>query len=81
LEADGCSVGKLVVKALLHPEASKKRALKVNSITTTPAEIFAEFEKQTGENWEVAYTSLVELRELVSVAELRRSRGAGKPYY
>ena len=57
-----------MVKALLHPEASKKRALKVNSFTTTPAEIVAEFEKQTGENWQVKYTSLVQLRELEAAA-------------
>ncbi|EEP77100.1 conserved hypothetical protein [Uncinocarpus reesii 1704] len=32
-------VGKLVVSALLHPTASKNRALKANSFTTTPVEI------------------------------------------
>ncbi|TVY30692.1 Isoflavone reductase-like protein [Lachnellula hyalina] len=68
LRANGYSVGKLVVKALLHPEASKKRALKVNSFTTTPAEIVAEFEKQTGEKWNVTYTSLSELKELEAAA-------------
>ena len=56
------------MKALLHPEASKKRALKVNSFTTTPAEIVAEFEKQTGEKWNVTYTSLAELKELEAAA-------------
>ena len=63
-----CSVGKLTVKALLHPEASRNRALKVNSFTTTPTDIVAEFEKQTGEKWTVAYTSLEKLRELESAA-------------
>jgi hypothetical protein len=63
-----CSVGKLTVKALLHPEASKNRALKVNSFTTTPAEIVSEFEKQTGDKWTVTYTSLDKLRELENAA-------------
>jgi hypothetical protein len=58
------SVGKLTVKALLHPEAAKKKALKVNSFTTTPLEVVAEFEKQTSEKWAVSYTSLEKLKEL-----------------
>lgn len=59
------SVGRLVVKALLHPEAAKNKALKVNSFTTTGHEIVAEFEKQTGgEKWSVSYTSFERLREL-----------------
>ncbi|KAK2749663.1 hypothetical protein FQN57_005885 [Myotisia sp. PD_48] len=58
-------VGKLVVAALLHPEISKNRALKVNSFTTTPAEILAEFERQTGgDKWSVTYTPIDELRKL-----------------
>lgn len=58
-------MGKLVVSALLHPETSKDKALKVNSFTTTPAEVLAEFERQTGgEKWAVTYTPLDELREL-----------------
>ncbi|PGH27550.1 hypothetical protein AJ80_00791 [Polytolypa hystricis UAMH7299] len=60
-------VGKLVVAALLHPTQSRNRALKVNSYTTTPSEILAEFERQTGgEKWNnnVTYTPLDELREL-----------------
>jgi hypothetical protein len=58
-------VGKLVVKALLHPEASKNRALKVNSFTASWNELVAEFEKQTGgEKWAVSHTSLERLREL-----------------
>jgi hypothetical protein len=61
-------VGKLTVKALLHPESSKKRALKVNSFTTTPLEIVSEFEKQTGEKWAVSYTGLDKLRKLESEA-------------
>ncbi|RDW56791.1 hypothetical protein BP5796_12858 [Coleophoma crateriformis] len=57
-------VGKLVVQALLHPDVSRNRALKVNSFTTTPKEILEEFEKQLGETWTVKYTSFDELRRL-----------------
>jgi hypothetical protein len=47
---------------LTHWERAKGRALKLNSFTTTPDEILAEFEKQTGEKWEVGYTSLDQLK-------------------
>lgn len=58
-------MGKLVVSALLHPEVSRNRALKVNSFTTTPSEILAEFERQTGgDKWTVTYTPLDELHKL-----------------
>jgi hypothetical protein len=57
-------VGRLLVASLKHPEASRNRALIVNSFTTTPAEILAEFEKQTAAKWEVSYTSLDELKKL-----------------
>lgn len=57
------SVGKLVVAALQHPEASKNATLKVNSFTATPAEILAEYEKQTGSKWDVSYTPLEKLKE------------------
>lgn len=50
--------------ALQYPAASKNKVLIVNSFTTTPDEILAEFEKQTGTKWEVEYTSLPRLREL-----------------
>ena len=57
--------------ALLNagPE-SRNRALRVNSFTTTPAEIQAEFERQTtGKSWEsVSNTSIERLRELEKVA-------------
>jgi len=50
------SVGKLLVAALLHPAASRNRALKVNSFTATPNQVVAEFERQTGgQKWEVDY--------------------------
>lgn len=61
------SVGKFVTAALLHPEVSSNRALLVNSFITNPAEILAEFQRQTGsgkEDWTVTYTSLEELRRI-----------------
>lgn len=61
---NGCSVGKFVVHALTHWDKARGRALKLNSFTTTPDEILAEFEKQTGEKWSVEYTPLDQLREL-----------------
>jgi hypothetical protein len=87
------SVGKLVVAALLHPEAARNRALRVNSFTTTPLEIVEEFEKQTGgEKWDVEYVSLEKLRDLEKQAyeeenpwsvgfTLRRIWGEGKTLY
>lgn len=66
-------MGKFVVKALLHPEESRNRALKVNSFTSTPIEIVAEFEKQTGEKWSVSYTSLEKVRELEKKAYADKS--------
>ncbi|PBP27800.1 NAD(P)-binding Rossmann-fold containing protein [Diplocarpon rosae] len=69
-------VGRLVVKALLHPEASRNRALKVNSFTTTPAEIVAAFEKQTGDKWDVSYTSLEKVRELEQEAYKNKNPAA-----
>ncbi|KIN00005.1 hypothetical protein OIDMADRAFT_181258 [Oidiodendron maius Zn] len=63
-------VGTLVLATLRHPAESWNRALKVNSFTTTPAAIQAEFERQTGgERWtDVTYTSLPELRTLENQA-------------
>lgn len=59
------SVGKLVVKVLLHPDQCKNKALKVNSFTATGNEILEEFEKQCGgEKWNVEHTSIEELRNL-----------------
>lgn len=58
-------VGKLVVGALLHPEESRNKALRLNSYTTTNNSVLAEFEKQTGgQKWDVNYTSLEELQML-----------------
>ena len=71
-------VGKLVVAALKHPEASKNRALKVNSFTATPNELVAEFEKQTGgEAWSVSRTSVDELKKLEEKAYESGDPGAG----
>lgn len=57
-------MGKFVVHALTHWDAARNRALKVNSFTTTPADVLAEFERQTGTKWTVEYISLDELRAL-----------------
>lgn len=69
--ADYDSVGTLVLSTLLNasPEIVN-RALCVNSFTTTPAQIQAEFERQTtGAPWkDVSYTSLDRLRELETKA-------------
>ncbi|OAL23074.1 hypothetical protein AYO20_11065 [Fonsecaea nubica] len=68
--------GKLVALALLHPEASRNKALRVNSFTATDSEILKEFEKQTGgEPWKVSYTSLDDLKKLEQEAW-----DAGKPW-
>ncbi|OAG44862.1 hypothetical protein AYO21_00824 [Fonsecaea monophora] len=68
--------GKLVALALLHPEASRNKALRVNSFTATDSEILKEFEKQTGgEPWKVSYTSLDALKKLEQEAW-----DAGKPW-
>jgi hypothetical protein len=60
----------LVLATLRHPAESWNRALKVNSFTTTPVAIQAEFERQTGgEPWtDVTCTPLPELRTLENQA-------------
>ncbi|KXT06734.1 hypothetical protein AC578_8481 [Pseudocercospora eumusae] len=71
-------VGKFVVAALLHPEQAKNKALRVSSFTTTPNELLAEFEKQTGgQKWSVSYTSLEELKKLEDEAWAKGSPKAG----
>jgi nucleoside-diphosphate-sugar epimerase len=71
-------VGKLVVAALKHPDAARNRALKVNSFTATPKEIIQEFERQTGgEQWNVTYTSLENLKELEQQAYANGDPKAG----
>lgn len=56
--------------ALRHPDAAWNKALRVNSFTTTPAQILAEFERQEGgQPWsDVTYTSLQQLRDLEAAA-------------
>lgn len=53
-------MGKLLVAALRHPDESRNCALIVNSFTTTPKAILAEYERQTGAEWEVSSISLDE---------------------
>lgn len=66
------------MNTLRNPSVSLNRALHVNSFTTTPAQIQAEFERQVsaGTPWsDITRTSLPRLRELESQAW-----EAGKPY-
>lgn len=71
-------VGKLVAAALMHPEAAKNKALKVNSFTATPKELVAEFERQTGgEKWDVTFMPLEELKQLESEAWEKGNPSAG----
>ncbi|KAJ5551340.1 hypothetical protein N7535_000710 [Penicillium sp. DV-2018c] len=69
-------VGVLVLNTLLHATAeTRNAALCVNSFTTSPGKIQAEFERQLGgESWQVSRTSLARLRELEAAAW-----EAGKP--
>ncbi|VUC21028.1 unnamed protein product [Clonostachys rosea] len=57
-------VGRLLVGVLRHPEVCDNKAIKVNSFTTTPNAILAEFERQTNSKWNVEYTSIDQLRQL-----------------
>jgi len=71
-------VGKLVVAALLHPDTVKNKALHVNSFTSTPKEIVAEFEKQTGsQQWSVDCTPSEKLKELEQQAWAANDPKAG----
>lgn len=58
------SVGKLLVAAVRNLAASRNRALRVNSFTTTPNLTLAEYERQTSTKCDVSYTSLDELKTL-----------------
>lgn len=66
------SVGTLVLSTLLNTSPStRNRPLCVNSFTTSPTEIQAEFERQTtaAQPWKnVSHTSLARLRELEAAA-------------
>lgn len=57
-------VGKLVVAALQHPEASVGKALKVHSFETTPKKVLAEYEKLTGDGWSVSHVPLSKVVEV-----------------
>ncbi|KAL7946819.1 hypothetical protein V8C42DRAFT_318870 [Trichoderma barbatum] len=70
--------GKFVAAALKNLEATRNRALIVNSFTTTPREIVAEYEKQTGgQPWDVSFTGLGELKQLESDAWSKGDAMAG----
>ncbi|KAH8697149.1 isoflavone reductase family protein [Talaromyces proteolyticus] len=69
--------GDLVLAALRHPEASFNRALKVNSFTTTPAEVQREFEKQAGGSWTVHEISLDQIRKAEEAAWASRPDATG----
>lgn len=59
------NIGHAVVATLLRPTAARGRALRISSFTTTPQEIAAHFEQQSGgEKWDVGFTSPERLREL-----------------
>lgn len=58
------SVGRFVAAALKHPEESFGKALKVQSFVVTPNEVVKEYERQTGEKWEVVETTLDEHKKL-----------------
>ena len=77
---------------MLNGNASKNSTLIVHSFTTTPHEILAEFEEQTGSKWEVEYTTMERLKEiekeeyqvyspLATVATLRRIWTEGGTLY
>ncbi|KAF2000364.1 NAD(P)-binding protein [Amniculicola lignicola CBS 123094] len=66
-------VGKLLVAALKTPTSTSPRILKVNSFTTTPNEILAEFKKQSGAKWDVSYTALDTLKILEKEAWAKQS--------
>lgn len=61
-------VGRLLVAALKTPATESPRTLKVNSFTSTPDEILAEFEKQTDAKWDVSFTPLDELKKREAAA-------------
>ncbi|OQE47526.1 hypothetical protein PENCOP_c001G02374 [Penicillium coprophilum] len=87
-------VGILVLNTLLHATAkTQNAALCVNSFTTSPDQIQAEFERQLGgQPWDVSRTSLAKLREAeataweagnpaATVLTLRRIWGEGGTLY
>ncbi|KAJ9145058.1 Isoflavone reductase family protein [Pleurostoma richardsiae] len=57
-------VGKFLVAALRHPEASFNKVLIVQSFVVTPRQVLAEYERQTGVQWKVSSIPLGSLREV-----------------
>ena len=49
---------------LKSPDASFGKALKVQSFIVTPNDVLAEYERQTGGEWETTLTPLDELRKV-----------------
>ncbi|KAB5518016.1 hypothetical protein GE09DRAFT_1294216 [Coniochaeta sp. 2T2.1] len=57
--------GRFVAAALKNLKDTRNRALIINSFTTTPKQIVAEYERQTGAKpWDVSVTNLEELKKL-----------------
>jgi uncharacterized protein YbjT (DUF2867 family) len=61
-------VGRLLVAALKTPTESHERILRVNSFTVTGKEVVAEFEKQSGAEWNVGYMPVDELKKAETLA-------------
>ncbi|KAL7893087.1 hypothetical protein HDV63DRAFT_368657 [Trichoderma sp. SZMC 28014] len=57
-------VGKGVVAALQRPEVSVGKALKIASFTKSSNQVLAEFEKQLGENFNVTYVPLDDVKSV-----------------
>jgi hypothetical protein len=86
------SVGKFVVAALAHPEASQDKILKVQSFVVSAKDFLDEFERQTGQKFKVKYVSKEELDEAEKASwaagdanaatfTLRRIWSSGKTLY
>lgn len=69
-------VGRFTAAALAHPDASRNKALRVNSFTASPNELVAEFERQTGSTWTVSQTSIARVKELEAQASQAGSPAA-----
>ncbi|CAK7207311.1 hypothetical protein SEUCBS139899_010121 [Sporothrix eucalyptigena] len=85
-------VGRALVAFLKHPEASDNRAVRVQSFVASPAELLAEYERQTEQKWTVTYTSMEELKQIeeeawaaehpvASIFTLKRIWAEGKTLY
>lgn len=67
-------VGRFLVAALLNPDISRNKALKVSSFIASHADILRQFEKlQSGEKWEAHYTSPEQLAEITQEASENHS--------